>query len=43
MGAGDEIPINKTRTDKDSLETETVQVTVQIFVRQDPVMTKKRY
>lgn len=34
MSTGDGIPINKTRTDKDSLETETVQVTVQIFVRQ---------
>lgn len=35
VSTGDGIPINKTRTDKDSLETETVQVTVQIFVRQD--------
>ena len=34
MSTGDGIPINKTRTDKDSLETETAQVTVQIFVRQ---------
>lgn len=34
MSTGDGIPINKTRTDKDCLDTETAQVTVQIFVRQ---------
>ena len=37
MRAGDDIPVNEARTDKDSLEAQTVQVTVQIFVGQYPV------
>ena len=33
MRAGDDIPVNETRTDKDSLEAQTILMTVEIFVR----------